>query len=207
MKLTQLRAISRSARGLALLTIVSAPLFLAAQAIAPFRSIEIHPDPHRHLQLQRRGCHQSRTFHRRPFKAGAHGKGRHRHLDRDHPLSAPRDIRLPLRSRRRTSASIRQIPAPPLTSSTPPTSSQYLAILPNHGGSNVPTALCTITSTQPALSSGFREPKPLLRLHATRLRCKGEEAPIQSSISSTAGATPTPDGQPSAAPISSLTTC
>ena len=43
MKLTQLRTISRSARGLALLPIVSAPL-LAAQAIAPFRSIEIHPD-------------------------------------------------------------------------------------------------------------------------------------------------------------------
>lgn len=44
MKLTQLRTISRSARGLALLPIVSAPLFLAAQAVAPFRSIEIHPD-------------------------------------------------------------------------------------------------------------------------------------------------------------------
>jgi enterochelin esterase-like enzyme len=44
MKLTQLRTISRSVRGLALLPIVSAPLFLAAQAIAPFRSIEIHPD-------------------------------------------------------------------------------------------------------------------------------------------------------------------
>jgi enterochelin esterase-like enzyme len=44
MNLTQLRTIFRSARGLALLPIVSAPLFLAAQAIAPFRSIEIHPD-------------------------------------------------------------------------------------------------------------------------------------------------------------------
>jgi enterochelin esterase-like enzyme len=44
MKLTQLRTSSKSARGLALLPIVSAPLFLAAQAIAPFRSIEIHPD-------------------------------------------------------------------------------------------------------------------------------------------------------------------
>jgi enterochelin esterase-like enzyme len=44
MKLTQLRTIRRSVRGLALLPIVSAPLFIAAQAIAPFRSIEIHPD-------------------------------------------------------------------------------------------------------------------------------------------------------------------
>jgi len=44
MNLTQLRTISRSARGLALLPIVSAPLFLAAQATAPIRSIEIHPD-------------------------------------------------------------------------------------------------------------------------------------------------------------------
>jgi hypothetical protein len=36
-------AISRSARGLVLIPIVFAPLFFAAQAIAPFRSIEIHP--------------------------------------------------------------------------------------------------------------------------------------------------------------------
>jgi enterochelin esterase-like enzyme len=44
MNLKKMRTISMSARGLALSTIVSAPLFLAAQAIAPFRSIEIHPD-------------------------------------------------------------------------------------------------------------------------------------------------------------------
>jgi enterochelin esterase-like enzyme len=44
MNLTQLRTVFRSARGLALLPIVSAPLFIAAQAIAPFRSTQIHPD-------------------------------------------------------------------------------------------------------------------------------------------------------------------
>jgi enterochelin esterase-like enzyme len=44
MKLPKLRAVVRFARGLAPLPIVSAPLFLAAQAVAPFRSIEIHPD-------------------------------------------------------------------------------------------------------------------------------------------------------------------
>jgi enterochelin esterase-like enzyme len=44
MNLTQLRTVFRSARGLALLPIVSAPLFIAAQAIAPFCSTQIHPD-------------------------------------------------------------------------------------------------------------------------------------------------------------------
>jgi enterochelin esterase-like enzyme len=41
MKRTTLRTIRRIVRGLALL---SAPLFLAAQAIAPFHSIDVHPD-------------------------------------------------------------------------------------------------------------------------------------------------------------------
>jgi enterochelin esterase-like enzyme len=44
MNFKKLRAICMSARGLALVTIVSPPLFLAAQAVAPFRSIEIHTD-------------------------------------------------------------------------------------------------------------------------------------------------------------------
>ncbi len=43
MNLNHLRTMVRSARGLALLPIVSAPL-IAAQALAPFRSVEIHPD-------------------------------------------------------------------------------------------------------------------------------------------------------------------
>jgi enterochelin esterase family protein len=41
---TALRIIRRIARGLTLFSTVSAPLFLAAQAIAPFRSTEVHPD-------------------------------------------------------------------------------------------------------------------------------------------------------------------
>ncbi len=43
MNLIQLQIMMRSIRGLALLPIVSAP-FVAAQALAPFRSVEIHPD-------------------------------------------------------------------------------------------------------------------------------------------------------------------
>jgi enterochelin esterase-like enzyme len=42
MKLTLLRLLRRLARGIALLSSLSAPLFLSAQAITPFRSIDIH---------------------------------------------------------------------------------------------------------------------------------------------------------------------
>jgi enterochelin esterase-like enzyme len=44
MNSTALRMIRRIARGLTLFSTASAPLFLAAQAIAPFRSTEVHPD-------------------------------------------------------------------------------------------------------------------------------------------------------------------
>ena len=44
MKFTKLRMACRFARGLALLSSISAPLFLSAQAIAPFHSIEVHAD-------------------------------------------------------------------------------------------------------------------------------------------------------------------
>jgi enterochelin esterase-like enzyme len=44
MKFTKLRMVRRFARGLALLFSISAPLFLSAQAIAPFHSIEVHTD-------------------------------------------------------------------------------------------------------------------------------------------------------------------
>jgi enterochelin esterase-like enzyme len=42
MNSTKLRTVRRFARGLALLSSLSAPLFLSAQAIAPFHSIEVH---------------------------------------------------------------------------------------------------------------------------------------------------------------------
>jgi enterochelin esterase-like enzyme len=44
MNFTKLRTASRFARGLALLSTVTAPLFLSAQAIKPFSSIEVHSD-------------------------------------------------------------------------------------------------------------------------------------------------------------------
>jgi enterochelin esterase-like enzyme len=44
MNSTALRIIRRIARGLTLFSIASAPLFLAAQAIAPFHSTQVHPD-------------------------------------------------------------------------------------------------------------------------------------------------------------------
>jgi enterochelin esterase-like enzyme len=44
MNLTRLRNVRRFARGLTLFSTVSVPLFLAAQASAPFHSIEVHPD-------------------------------------------------------------------------------------------------------------------------------------------------------------------
>ena len=44
MNLTTLRMIRRIARGLTLFSIASALLFLAAQAIAPFHSTQVHPD-------------------------------------------------------------------------------------------------------------------------------------------------------------------
>jgi enterochelin esterase-like enzyme len=44
MNFKTLRIIRRIARGLTLFSSVSAPLFLAAQAIAPFHSTEVHPD-------------------------------------------------------------------------------------------------------------------------------------------------------------------
>jgi enterochelin esterase family protein len=44
MKFTKLRTARRIVRGLALLSSVTAPLFLSAQAIKPFSSIEVHPD-------------------------------------------------------------------------------------------------------------------------------------------------------------------
>jgi enterochelin esterase-like enzyme len=44
MNSTALRIIRRIARGLTLFSTVSAPLFLAAQAVTPFRSTEVHPD-------------------------------------------------------------------------------------------------------------------------------------------------------------------
>jgi len=44
MNFTTLRMIRRIARGLTLFSIASAPLFLAAQAIAPFHSTQVHPD-------------------------------------------------------------------------------------------------------------------------------------------------------------------
>ena len=44
MKFTKLRTARRFARGLALLSSVTAPLFLSAQAIKPFSSTEVHPD-------------------------------------------------------------------------------------------------------------------------------------------------------------------
>jgi len=44
MEFTKLRTVRRFARGLALLSSVTAPLFLSAQAIKPFSSIEVHSD-------------------------------------------------------------------------------------------------------------------------------------------------------------------
>ncbi|MBB5318967.1 alpha/beta hydrolase [Tunturibacter empetritectus] len=44
MRFTKLRTARRVARGLALLSSVTAPLFLSAQAIKPFSSIEVHSD-------------------------------------------------------------------------------------------------------------------------------------------------------------------
>jgi enterochelin esterase-like enzyme len=44
MNSTTLRMIRRIVRGLTLFSIASAPLFLAAQAIAPFHSTQVHPD-------------------------------------------------------------------------------------------------------------------------------------------------------------------
>jgi enterochelin esterase family protein len=44
MNSTTLRMIRRIVRGLTLFSITSAPLFLAAQAIAPFHSTQVHPD-------------------------------------------------------------------------------------------------------------------------------------------------------------------
>jgi len=44
MKSTKLRTSRRFARGLALFSSITAPLFLSAQAIKPFSSFEVHPD-------------------------------------------------------------------------------------------------------------------------------------------------------------------
>lgn len=44
MKSTKLRTARRIVRGLALLSSATAPLFLSAQAIKPFSSIEVHSD-------------------------------------------------------------------------------------------------------------------------------------------------------------------